>query len=101
MALSPTHALGHCALSFAPLLHGLLDPVSSAGAKKVARVLEDTLALRPDSAATACREYSKWHQSGQAEHMPDGLRRGALDIPESGFQNHRRERYAGPILQVV
>jgi serine/threonine protein kinase/tetratricopeptide (TPR) repeat protein len=43
----------------------------------------EVLALRPDFAVVARREYAKWFEPKDVEHFVDGLRKAGLDIPES------------------
>ena len=42
--------------------------------------LRELLALRPDFATAARREYAKWHDSATVEHMIDGLRKAGLAV---------------------
>ena len=42
--------------------------------------LRELLALRPDFATAARREYAKWHDSDTVEHMIDGLRKAGLAV---------------------
>ena len=44
------------------------------------KAVQDLLALRPDFATVARREYSKWYNSELIEHMIDGLRKAGLEI---------------------
>ena len=44
--------------------------------------LRELLALRPDFATAARREYAKWYDSEWVEHMLDGLRKAGLEIPD-------------------
>jgi len=46
------------------------------------KALRDLLALRPDFATAARREYGKWYSPEQAEPIIDGLRKAGLEIPE-------------------
>jgi TolB-like protein/Tfp pilus assembly protein PilF len=48
------------------------------------KALQELLALRPDFAAAARREYSKWHDAELVEHMLDGLRKAGLEIAPEG-----------------
>jgi TolB-like protein/Flp pilus assembly protein TadD len=48
------------------------------------KTLQELLALRPDFAAAARREYSKWHGSELVEHFLDGLRKAGLEIAPEG-----------------
>ncbi len=43
--------------------------------------LRELLALRPDFATAARREYAKWYDSERVEHMIEGLRKAGLDVP--------------------
>lgn len=43
--------------------------------------LRELLALRPDFATAARREFSKWYDSGRVEHLIDGLRKAGLNVP--------------------
>lgn len=45
------------------------------------KALTDLLALRPNFAAEARRDYLKWWNPEVTEHMIDGLRKAGLDIP--------------------
>lgn len=42
--------------------------------------LRDLLALRPNFAAAAREEYSKWHEPEEVEHLLEGLRKAGLEI---------------------
>ena len=42
--------------------------------------LREVLALRPDFATAARREYAKWYDSDLVEHLIDGLRKAGLEI---------------------
>jgi TolB-like protein len=44
--------------------------------------LRELLALRPDFATAARREYSKWHDSDTVEHMIEGLCKAGLEIAD-------------------
>jgi len=44
--------------------------------------LRELLALRPDFATAARREYSKWYDSELVERMLEGLRKAGLEVPE-------------------
>ncbi len=46
------------------------------------KAVQDLLALRPDFAAAARREYAKWYDSELIDQLIDGLRKAGLDIPE-------------------
>ena len=46
------------------------------------KAVQDVLALRPDFAAAARQEYSKWYDSELIEQLVDGLRKAGLEIPE-------------------
>ncbi len=47
--------------------------------------LRELLALRPDFAAAARREFEKWYDSELVEQMLDGLRKAGLEVaPEAG-----------------
>ena len=53
------------------------------GRREEARqAVHDLLALRPDFAVAARREYAKWYDSGLIEQIIDGLRKAGLEIPE-------------------
>ena len=41
------------------------------------------LALRPDFATVARREYAKWYDTEDIERLVDGLRKAGLEIPAS------------------
>jgi TolB-like protein/Tfp pilus assembly protein PilF len=43
--------------------------------------LRELLALRPDFATAARREYAKWYDSEWVEHMLEGLRKAGLEVP--------------------
>jgi TolB-like protein/Tfp pilus assembly protein PilF len=43
--------------------------------------LRELLALRPDFAAAARREYAKWHDPEMVEHFIEGLRKAGLEVP--------------------
>jgi TolB-like protein len=43
--------------------------------------LRELLALRPDFATAARREYAKWYDSELVEHMIEGLRKAGLEVP--------------------
>ncbi len=45
------------------------------------KAVKDLLALRPDFAATARRNYAKWYEPDDVERFLDGLRKAGLDIP--------------------
>ena len=47
-----------------------------------AKELRELLALRPDFARAARREYAKWYDSELVEHMIEGLRKAGLEIPD-------------------
>ncbi len=47
-----------------------------------AKELRELLALRPDFAREARREYAKWYDSELIEHMLEGLRKAGLEIPD-------------------
>jgi superfamily II helicase len=47
------------------------------------KAAQEVLALRPDFAAVARREYAKWYDPEDIEHLVDGLRKAGLEIPES------------------
>jgi len=47
------------------------------------KAAQEVLALRPDFAAVARREYAKWYEAEDIEHLMDGLRKAGLEIPES------------------
>ena len=49
-------------------------------AEKAAR---EVLALRPDFAAVARREYAKWYNPEDIERLVDGLGKAGLEIPAS------------------
>lgn len=44
------------------------------------KAVQDLLALRPDFAAAARREYAKWYDSELIEQLVDGLRKAGLEI---------------------
>jgi adenylate cyclase len=44
------------------------------------KAVQDLLVLRPDFAATARQEYTKWYDSDNVEHMIEGLRKAGLEI---------------------
>jgi TolB-like protein len=46
------------------------------------KAVQDVLALRPDFAAAARREYAKWYDSELIDQLIDGLRKAGLEIPE-------------------
>jgi TolB-like protein/Tfp pilus assembly protein PilF len=46
------------------------------------KALQDLLALRPDFAAAARREYAKWYDSELIEQLIEGLRKAGLEIPD-------------------
>lgn len=46
------------------------------------QAVQDLLALRPDFAEVARREYAKWFDSAKIESMVDGLRKAGLNIPD-------------------
>ena len=46
------------------------------------KAVQDLLALRPDFAAAARREYAKWYDSELIDQLIDGLRKAGLEIPE-------------------
>jgi TolB-like protein/cytochrome c-type biogenesis protein CcmH/NrfG len=48
------------------------------------KAVQDLIALRPDFAATARREYAKWYEPEDIDHLVAGLRKAGLDIPEGG-----------------
>jgi hypothetical protein len=48
------------------------------------KVVQDLLALRPDFAAVARREYAKWYDLEDIEHLVDGLRKAGLEILAPG-----------------
>ena len=48
------------------------------------KALQDLLALRPDFAAAARQEYTKWYGPEVIEHLMDGLRKAGLEVPASG-----------------
>lgn len=48
------------------------------------KAAQEVLARRPDFAAVARREYAKWYDPKDIEHLVDGLRKAGLEIPESG-----------------
>jgi serine/threonine protein kinase/tetratricopeptide (TPR) repeat protein len=53
------------------------------GRREEARqAVHDLLALRPDFAVAARREYAKWYDSELIEQIIDGLRKAGLEIPE-------------------
>ncbi len=45
--------------------------------------LRELLALRPDFATAARREFAKWYDSGRVEHLIEGLRKAGLDVSGS------------------
>ena len=47
------------------------------------KAAQEVLALRPDFAAVARREYAKWYDPEDIERFVDGLRKAGLEIPES------------------
>ncbi|HXZ18346.1 MAG TPA: hypothetical protein VEG63_00240, partial [Candidatus Acidoferrales bacterium] len=47
------------------------------------KAVQDLLALRPDFAAVARREYAKWYQPELVEHLLEGLRKAGLDVSEA------------------
>ncbi len=53
--------------------------------------LRELLALRPDFAAAARREYAKWYDSELVEHFIEGLRKAGLDVPPE-------QRSSAPVL---
>ncbi len=46
------------------------------------QAVHDLLALRPDFAVAARREYAKWYNAELIEQIIDGLRKAGLEIPE-------------------
>lgn len=44
------------------------------------KAVQETLALRPDFAATARHEYAKWFEPEQVEHLLEGLRKAGFQI---------------------
>lgn len=53
------------------------------GQREAARkAAQEVLALRPDFAVVARREYAKWFDPGDIEHFMDGLRKAGLDISD-------------------
>ena len=58
--------------------HGQLGQREAA--EKAAR---EVLALRPDFATVARREYAKWYDTEDIERLVDGLRKAGLEIPAS------------------
>jgi TolB-like protein/Tfp pilus assembly protein PilF len=49
------------------------------------KALQDLQALRPDFAAVARREYSKWYSPEDTEPIIDGLRKAGLEVPDPGL----------------
>ena len=45
--------------------------------------LRELLALRPDFATAARREFAKWYDSERVEHLIEGLRKAGLDVSAS------------------
>jgi TolB-like protein/Tfp pilus assembly protein PilF len=45
------------------------------------KAVKELLALRPDFAASARRNYAKWYEPEDVEHFLDGLRKAGLEIP--------------------
>ena len=48
------------------------------------QAVQDLLALRPDFAVVVRREYAKWYELEDIEHLVDGLRKAGLEIPAPG-----------------
>ena len=56
--------------------------------------LRELLALRPDFATAARREFTKWYDSERVEHLIEGLRKAGLDV--SGSRATNAPSSAGP-----
>jgi serine/threonine protein kinase/tetratricopeptide (TPR) repeat protein len=74
------------------------------------KAAQDLLALRPDFATVVRREYAKWYESKDIEHLVDGLRKAGLAIADqdapttatsSGGNPQRYERPAPRALMKV
>jgi TolB-like protein len=72
----PHYFYTHVALAVAHARLGEREAAASA--------VRDLLALKPDFAATARREFGKWHQPELVEHLVDGLRKAGLEIVTEG-----------------
>jgi TolB-like protein len=48
------------------------------------KAVQDLLALRPDFAEAARREYEKWYDEEMVEHLLDGLRKAGLEVADAG-----------------
>ncbi len=46
------------------------------------KALREVLALRPNFASEARREYAKWYDREQVEQIVDGLRKAGLELPD-------------------
>ncbi len=53
--------------------------------------LRELLALRPDFATAARREYTKWYDSEMVEHMIEGMRKAGLDVPPDAASTALRQ----------
>jgi serine/threonine protein kinase/tetratricopeptide (TPR) repeat protein len=51
--------------------------------EKARQAVRDLLALRPDFAAAARQEYSKWYEPNEVERLIEGLRKAGLEIAEA------------------
>ena len=47
------------------------------------KAVQELLSLRPDFAAVGRREFAKWFESEDVDHLLDGLRKAGLEIPEN------------------
>jgi TolB-like protein/Tfp pilus assembly protein PilF len=47
------------------------------------KAVQDLLALRPDFAQAARREFAKWYDDEMVEHVLDGLRKAGLEIADA------------------
>ena len=50
--------------------------------EEATKSLQELLALRPDFATAARKEYDKWYDPGEVEHVMDGLRKAGLEIAD-------------------
>ena len=52
------------------------------------RAVQELLALRPDIATSVRRDYAKWWNSEQVEHLIEGLRKAGLEIADEQSSPH-------------
>jgi len=59
------------------------------------QAVQELLAVRPDFAVTARRDYGKWWDAKTVDHLVEGLRQAGLEIPDTDSKPAPSDAHAG------